>query len=102
MVKLYEVYETMNSVYFILDVINGGELLERLRSKGFLASETIQKLMFNLLQALVHIHSKRCMHRDLKPENLLLKKKNNEYDIVIADFGLAACLDDHIIFKRYI
>lgn len=29
------------------------------------------------------------MHRDLKPENLLLKSKDNDYEIVIADFGLA-------------
>ncbi len=30
-----------------------------------------------------------CMHRDLKPENLILRSKDNDEDIVIADFGLA-------------
>jgi len=29
------------------------------------------------------------MHRDLKPENLLLKNKESDTDIIIADFGLA-------------
>ena len=33
------------------------------------------------------------MHRDLKPENLLLKSKDNDIDIVIADFGLAHIMD---------
>lgn len=57
--------------------------------------------MFNLLRALDHIHYKNCVHRDLKPENLLLKSKDNDYDLVIADFGLAAFLDDdNILFKR--
>ena len=56
--------------------------------------------MYNFLRALIHIHSKNCIHRDLKPENLLLKGKENEYDIVIADFGLAASMDEEVIFKR--
>lgn len=34
------------------------------------------------------MHSKNIMHRDLKPENILLRK-DNDYDCVIADFGLA-------------
>lgn len=29
------------------------------------------------------------MHRDLKPENLILRHKDDSYDVVIADFGLA-------------
>lgn len=33
------------------------------------------------------------MHRDLKPENLLLKSKDNDTDIVIADLGLAHIMD---------
>lgn len=31
LVKLYEVYETMNSIYFVLDMVKGGELLNRVR-----------------------------------------------------------------------
>mgnify|MGYP002630674896 CR=1 FL=1 len=30
------------------------------------------------------------MHRDLKPENLILASKSNDYDLRIADFGLAS------------
>lgn len=57
--------------------------------------------MYNLMKALAHIHRNNCVHRDLKPENLLLKNKENDFDLVIADFGLAAFLDDNILFKRY-
>ncbi len=45
--------------------------------------------MFNLLSSLAYIHTKNVMHRDLKPENLILRSKNNDYDLCIADFGLA-------------
>ncbi len=43
------------------------------------------------------------MHRDLKPENLLLRDKDDSYNIVIADFGLATRFDidrNDILFKR--
>lgn len=35
------------------------------------------------------------MHRDLKPENLLLASKKNNWDLKIADFGLATVIDDN-------
>lgn len=41
------------------------------------------------------------MHRDLKPENLLLKSKQADFDIVLADFGLATFISDpNILFRR--
>jgi serine/threonine protein kinase len=40
------------------------------------------------------------MHRDLKPENLLFKNKI-EFDIVIADFGLASYVNEkELLYKR--
>lgn len=33
-VKLYEVHETVNSIYFVIDLIEGGELLNRVRETG--------------------------------------------------------------------
>jgi serine/threonine protein kinase len=41
------------------------------------------------------------IHRDLKPENILMYSKNdNNYDIRIADFGLALLESDIEIEKR--
>ncbi|CAD8055953.1 unnamed protein product [Paramecium primaurelia] len=99
-VKLYEVHETINSVYFVLDMIQGGELLQRVRETGFLPAETMQKLAFNLISALSHMHENRIIHRDLKPENLLLRSTENNYEIILADFGLATNLDEEPLFKR--
>ena len=40
------------------------------------------------------------MHRDLKPENVLFKKRE-EYDVIIADMGLATKSDiDEYLFAR--
>ena len=43
-----------------------------------------------VLTALMYIHKKNIVHRDLKPENLLLRSPGDDYDVVIADFGLAS------------
>lgn len=36
------------------------------------------------------MHQFNIAHRDLKPENLLLKSYENNHEIILADFGLAA------------
>jgi serine/threonine protein kinase len=46
--------------------------------------------MRNMLEALRYMHENNVVHRDLKPENLILASKSNDYDLRIADFGLAS------------
>jgi serine/threonine protein kinase len=46
--------------------------------------------MRNMPEALEYMHKNDVVHRDLKPENLILASKDNDYDLRIADFGLAA------------
>lgn len=56
------------------------------RGKPFSISET-KKIMWQVMQALLHCHQKRIMHRDLKPSNLLIEE--DEKTVKLADFGLA-------------
>ena len=101
--KLYEVYESEHSIYLIMDLISGGELLSRLKDLSQFSNKDIAKLMFNMLDALNHIHSRGIMHRDLKPENILLRSKLETHDIIIADFGLSSFIKkqaSEVFFKR--
>eukprot|EP00825_Cyclidium_porcatum_P043091 TRINITY_DN603_c0_g1_i10.p1 TRINITY_DN603_c0_g1~~TRINITY_DN603_c0_g1_i10.p1 ORF type:complete len:385 (+),score=86.00 TRINITY_DN603_c0_g1_i10:78-1232(+) len=89
------------AIYFVVDLIDGGELLNKIRSKESISEIDVQQLMRNLCYALSYLHEKQIMHRDLKPENLLLKSKQSDFDIVLADFGLATFLNDqNILFRR--
>ena len=103
-IKIYEVYETKGSIYLVLEILKGGELLKSIKQRKTLFNDIERaKIMKNFLQALNHIHENGIMHRDLKPENILLKDEISLSDIVIADFGLACFIDMNskdILFKR--
>jgi calcium-dependent protein kinase len=87
---LYEVYESDKYIHLVFEYLEGGELFERIKSKGLYQEKDAINVMKNLLQALDYLHIKGIIHRDLKPENLILASKENDYNLKIADFGLAS------------
>jgi serine/threonine protein kinase len=89
-IKLYEVYESDKYIHLVFEYLEGGELFERIKSKGLYHEKDATNVMRNLLQALDYLHERGIIHRDLKPENLILASKDNDYNLKIADFGLAA------------
>lgn len=97
--KLFEVCETENSLYMIMELLNGGNLIEKIREKGVFSVEEAKPIMLGVLKAVQHVHSKGVMHRDLKPENILFRTPNcKETDVVLADFGLSTIVNQ----KKYL
>jgi len=89
-VKLYEIYETLNSVYFIMEYLKGGELLKKNEPYGFYNENDAVAPLRSILESLDHMHSSGVIHRDIKPENILLTAKDGDgSDIKIIDFGFA-------------
>mmetsp|Transcript_96553 Transcript_96553/g.201752 ORF Transcript_96553/g.201752 Transcript_96553/m.201752 type:complete len:771 (+) Transcript_96553:341-2653(+) len=86
-VKLFETYNSKESLYFLLELALGGELYATYNRKGFHGS--VQHAHFYLagvVFAFEHLHSKKVIYRDLKPENLLLTEKGR---VKLTDMGLA-------------
>lgn len=89
-IKLYETFESTKYIHLLLPFLEGGELFEKIKSKGLIKESDARPIMHNFISALSYVHSKLIVHRD--PENLLLCSKDNNWDLMIADFGLATTL----------
>eukprot|EP00742_Colponemidia_sp_Colp-10_P001686 GILJ01001807.1.p1 GENE.GILJ01001807.1~~GILJ01001807.1.p1 ORF type:complete len:588 (-),score=66.08 GILJ01001807.1:162-1925(-) len=99
-ITLYEVFESTNHIHLVLEYLRGGEVFDRLLLKGRFHEQEACLLMRNLLSAIAHMHSKKIVHRDLKPENLILVSAANDYDVKIADFGLAQKIGSESLTQR--
>ncbi len=91
--KFYEIHETVNSVYMVVEYFPGKELLRRIFKKKNISEKTIKAPMKSLLKAILYMHEKGIMHRDIKPENIVLKEKRKLKTLALIDFGLATFVD---------
>ncbi|KAJ1622112.1 kinase-like domain-containing protein [Pavlovales sp. CCMP2436] len=71
-VKLYDVIETHDNLYLVMELVNGGELFDDLCNHGAFPEQQARELTAQLLSALGYLHAQGIAHRDLKPENILL------------------------------
>ncbi len=86
-VHLYEIVETQNNYYIVMEYISGGELFNYI-VKNKRLTELESSFFFNqIINGLEEIHKYHICHRDLKPENLLLTSDNKIIKII--DFGLS-------------
>jgi calcium-dependent protein kinase len=77
LVKLFEVHETCNSVYLVMEHLDGGDLFHYLRRNKVISPKEIAHVIKCLLTALVYLEDKGIMHRDIKPQNLMLHEKKD-------------------------
>jgi 3-phosphoinositide dependent protein kinase-1 len=90
-VRLYYTFQDSTSLYYVLDVASGGELLGVLKKIGSFDEECTRFYGAEILDAIEHMHNRGVIHRDLKPENVLL---DDQMHIKITDFGTAKLLPD--------
>ncbi|CAK9087486.1 cGMP-dependent protein kinase egl-4 (Egg-laying defective protein 4) [Durusdinium trenchii] len=86
-IRLYETYNSDQTLYFLLEAALGGELYATYNKKGFFGKENFARFYTaGVVMAFEHLHGKKILYRDLKPENLLLDEKGN---VKLTDMGLA-------------
>jgi serine/threonine protein kinase len=71
-VRMYEVFETADHIYMVLELGQGGSLKAHLRSQKVLVETEAQTYFAQIVSALDYIHRQGILHRDLKLENILL------------------------------
>ncbi|KAF8364711.1 hypothetical protein HHK36_033311 [Tetracentron sinense] len=69
LVHFYDAYEDHDNVYIVMELCEGGELLDRILSRGGKYSEDDAKdIMVQILNIVAFCHLQGVVHRDLKPE----------------------------------
>jgi len=84
-----DLFDEPSFYYLVTELIAGGELFDRIVTRVTYTEEAARDTIRTLLQTVNYLHSQNIIHRDLKPENLLLKNKESDTEIKIADFGFA-------------
>ncbi|WFD29245.1 calcium/calmodulin-dependent protein kinase [Malassezia sp. CBS 17886] len=96
-VSLVDYFETMNNLYLVTDLCQGGELFDRICERGSYYEKDAAHIVHVVLEAVQYLHEQGIVHRDLKPENLLFRDRSEHSDLLIADFGLSRMVDDEQI-----
>mmetsp|Transcript_3525 Transcript_3525/g.6592 ORF Transcript_3525/g.6592 Transcript_3525/m.6592 type:complete len:762 (+) Transcript_3525:52-2337(+) len=86
LVKLFGTYNDKSSIYFLLELCQGGELFTILRSKTRFNLTTAKFYAASVVSMFEYLHSFNIIYRDLKPENLLIDSKGW---LKMTDFGFA-------------
>lgn len=84
--KLFVALQDRHNIYFVLELLQGGELFTHLRNRGKLSEQAARFYAAIVVYAFSSLHAKKIAYRDLKPENLVMDA--NGY-VKLVDFGLA-------------
>ncbi|RYR11047.1 hypothetical protein Ahy_B05g079542 isoform D [Arachis hypogaea] len=88
LVQFYDAYEDHDNVYIVMELCEGGELLDRILSRGGKYTEEDAKAVLRqILNVVAFCHLQGVVHRDLKPENFLFTSKDDNSELKAIDFG---------------
>uniref|UniRef100_A0A672IAP1 Ribosomal protein S6 kinase n=1 Tax=Salarias fasciatus TaxID=181472 RepID=A0A672IAP1_SALFA len=88
-VKLHDVYTDQYHTYLVMELLQGGELLERIKRKKLFGEAEASQLLQCLVSAVSFMHDAGVVHRDLKPENVLFTDESEDSVLKVIDFGFA-------------
>lgn len=85
-VRVFDMGEDGDRVFIVMELIEGGSLLERVRDFGPLPPRMAARVAIQVCESLQIAHDAGVIHRDIKPHNILLTRGG---EIRITDFGIA-------------
>jgi tRNA A-37 threonylcarbamoyl transferase component Bud32/tetratricopeptide (TPR) repeat protein len=88
-VPLYDSGGSGSVLYFIMPLISGESLRQRMRREAQLPLPDALTIVRDVAAALTYAHNAGVVHRDIKPENILLSGGK----AMVTDFGIARAVD---------
>ncbi|XP_057321750.1 ovarian-specific serine/threonine-protein kinase Lok-like [Microplitis mediator] len=100
-IKMAEIIDTPSNLFIVLELMEGGELFDRIRASSGLSEQQSKFIICQITHAVNYLHNHGITHRDLKPENILLAN-NDDYPLVkVSDFGLSKFVDAQTFMKTF-
>nr|BCU41348.1 calcium-dependent protein kinase [Gentiana scabra] len=90
-VQFYNAFEDDSYVYIVMELCEGGELLDRILAKkdSRYSEKDAAVIVRQMLKVVAECHLHGFVHRDLKPENFLFKSPKEDSPLKATDFGLS-------------
>lgn len=89
-VTLRDVHEDEKRVYLVLELLRGGELLDRLLQRRNFTEREAAEVIHTITNVVHYLHENGVVHRDLKPSNILYAKSGGDpTTLCICDLGFA-------------
>ncbi|KAL3527214.1 hypothetical protein ACH5RR_011870 [Cinchona calisaya] len=90
-VQFYNAFEDDSYVYIVMELCEGGELLDRILSKkdSRYTEKDAAIVVRQMLKVAAECHLHGLVHRDMKPENFLFKSPKEDSSLKATDFGLS-------------
>ncbi|WP_119861724.1 TOMM system kinase/cyclase fusion protein [Pseudoalteromonas sp. MSK9-3] len=82
-------------LFGVFEYVDGISLRQHLTQEGALNAVDATDVMLQVLDALIHAHSKGIIHRDIKPANIMLAKSGAKTYAKILDFGIGTLVSEH-------
>ncbi|KAM9412400.1 ribosomal protein S6 kinase alpha-2 isoform 1-T1 [Salvelinus alpinus] len=89
-ITLKDVYDDGRYVYLVMELMRGGELLDRILYQKCFSEREASAVLCTITKTVEYLHSQGVVHRDLKPSNLLYVDETGDPESIrICDFGFA-------------
>nr|GMC99063.1 calcium-dependent protein kinase 28-like [Ipomoea batatas] len=90
-VQFHNAFEDENYVYIVMELCEGGELLDRILAKkdSRYSEKDAAIVVRQMLKVAAECHLHGLVHRDMKPENFLFKSPKTDSPLKATDFGLS-------------
>ena len=90
-IAVKDVFEENNTVYYIMDYIEGESLSGMVKRAGAMSEDVAVGYIKQVASALGYIHERAINHLDVKPANIMVRSKDNR--AILIDFGLSKHYD---------